>query len=468
MITIRSIRETCNTTTGTQDFVIPGMGVPKAALFILNNNTGGIGGASSHSRFCIGAFANGENRASGYSSKHGVNPAVVFDKNVNDSCVFFMNQTTGLVEGNANASTITDGVRLIWLTAPSVGAYLNVIFFCGNISTAVGNSDYQESVNVGFRPDQIFVFGTGWSAGGNISNDFEPSTYGGHEHATLSFGFLDGSNGTQACLGINNNKNSIISNVAAFYEPAGDYFIPLETTSTGFTTTEERGTGFDLGYLCIKYNDSTYHGAGFFDTNTGTGNQSITTGFEPQFVFELQSVLTNYIPQSGLTGISHGCGILVAEGYPDQAFSISNKFSKASGGSSTNCAAIQDISLSNILEATNQSRDISSLVSIDTNGYTRNFSSCFTPTTARKWAWLAVGYATPSSSSKSSSSKSSSSSKRLLNGSSSSSRSSSSSKSSSSRSSSSSKSSSKGLDPSSSSSKSSSSSRSYEEMLSLQ
>jgi len=188
---IRHTRVVLPTTSGSQNITISGIGTPIGAIFCYNRATSNIAEAVNNG-LMIGCTDGVNQRAVLMDCEDSVDPTNAWTQCLNDSVALTIDPTNGNLVGRASFSGwITDGLRINWTSAPSAASFMNVIFFIGSgIDIGVGdfNSESDESVNLGFRPDQIFIFGVD-----DFNNaSFTDSTVGGsNAGASYSIGIVD-------------------------------------------------------------------------------------------------------------------------------------------------------------------------------------------------------------------------------------------------------------------------------------
>jgi len=393
-VTIRHVRIAAGTGSGSQTITSsdgPGT-TPVAALFYL---TRGTGATEVELQLCMGATDGSNSRCSLISSEDNVEPSNTWSKALNDSVLMTVDPNTGTMERYATFSSFgTDSVTISWSASGSAYLMTVILFWGTDINVAVGDFDGGgSSVSLGFRPEQIFTFGQ------IVTNFTSNSTTSSTADGSISIGILTDQNGilNQSCIGcyIYDNKSSgsnfslSIIDKGAIFDDAAVAFSTLTPTSSGFNIS---GTGGYIGYLAISYNNQVSMSVNDDATPTSTGDVSVTTGFKPQFVFELQSNCTAYnTVSSSKNQFSFGIGVYTNSSSDDHC-SFWRHFHESPG------ATISKIrSTTNFIEAL---RDPGVVYNInarfstaDLTGYTKNYIAV--DSTARKNILTCVGETIP-------------------------------------------------------------------------
>lgn len=390
--------------TGNQDFTITGIGTPTAALFFLNtaisNNTD-----ANHFMLMMGATDGTNHRCCITASERGVATTNTWTKCVNDKPVITIDPNTGDINGVAGFdSFITDGVRLNVSDLPPAAYLLTCIFFVeegSGYDVAVGdfNSDVDSSKNIGFEPDQVFLFGVGTSASSGFT---AASSTAGDAEASFSVGFLDnGSSDANGCVGWLHEDNQAAGGSGTFGHTVISVANCLDDGIVAATDLTSSATGFNIsavgggsgnyaGFLAVKYNGNQ-HSAGQIASPTSTGNRAITgVGFQPVFVWQLHSDRTAYESPLNDDGVCYAMSFLHTNANAD--YSLTGRISNAGATTTGKCKATQNSSCfvkqfsddagpGSFLSAT--------LTSLDADGFTENFSTV--DASARKTVYIAVG-----------------------------------------------------------------------------
>jgi len=337
---IQQTRVAANTAVANQDITISGFGTPKAAIFIMGR--GLIDSTlASHSMLSIGATDGTRNRTFGITCQNGVSPSQTAKRGMSDQCIFASN-TAGTIDGEAVFSTwITDGVRINWGDLPSAAFLFDTILFGGDIQVVAssialnGTSGNTTAIDIGFKPDSIFVFGSTALADANSAT------------AIISIGFADNYSGTfsQGCISYLNQDNLVavnvrgmISNDCIMFNNGGDSGKHTITSfdSTGFTTRCDIAGAATISFLAIKYNSKTRHKMSDFFGPTSLGNFNVDDiGFKPKCVFNIFDLRTSFnIQTSGTDAGSIDISCITDPSVSNNFLIISNPL--ASGGTGEN------------------------------------------------------------------------------------------------------------------------------------
>lgn len=162
-VSIATMRQAANTSTGTQDFTVSGFGTPKAAMFIVTQATSN-NSITSHSQLSMGVTDGTRHYVQVGRDSHGTASQNVDREAANDEVIIMLNTSTNAVDGEANFdSWITDGVRINWGNAPGSAFLVTVILFGGSDLTArvdtITTADSGESTysSMGFMFDMLFA-----------------------------------------------------------------------------------------------------------------------------------------------------------------------------------------------------------------------------------------------------------------------------------------------------------------------
>jgi hypothetical protein len=278
----------------TQDFISPGFGTPKAAIFtatLAQENLSGVNATLS-----IG-LTDGTNQYV-YSTLASDNSDPTFDRRrgTNDEVVLWMNHLDGTIDGEANfVSFIEDGVRISYGDFPASGYQISCTMFTGDsLSAYVGqftsSSTQDASVDItapNFPADQVIG-----ATCRTTANDSSVTS------AAMSIGFFD-SGDTDVNISMNwgsaNGSSAGDPNVYAFLA-TNRFCMNISNTNTfgnfeltqhplGFTATT-RGTSAsvtDVGYLAMAYSGLP-HWADIIESPTSTGPITESgLGFSPAF-----------------------------------------------------------------------------------------------------------------------------------------------------------------------------------------
>ena len=397
MTTIAVTRVAANTSTGNQSITTSDLGgiVPSAALFICNrsivNNT-----SRSEATVCIGAATSTTQRWAMFStSQDALANTNVTRRGMTDQCIAIP-FAGGTIDGEADfVSFITNGVTINWTNAPG-NAYLVTVVLFANISGAYAGT-FAPGTSVGsavdvtapnFQPDVVFLAATG-----DTFNDTGTSAHS----PSWGWAIRDGSN-SQRCILQSEADGVAVGTPRAYLSTAyGVANLDPSTNnllwageigsfdSQGFSCTLRVGSAGtdDVGYLAINLNGASVW-TGTHTTPTATGNQSSTApGFQPQVLFLGMTHLTS--TDTGVQSNDAGAFAMWVTTSTAQ-YSYSTEIQNGSATTSTECLSrnwsvdIDNHDHTTGIEAT--------LVSLDTNGWTLNFSD--TLAAARNFIVLAI------------------------------------------------------------------------------
>ena len=292
---IKQTRVALNTTTGTQDITISGIGTPKAAMVILQNastdNTN-----TANATACIGFTDGNRGVHSWINSRNGVSSSSTRRRTGDNSWGFSYNPSGFVVTDFDFQSWITDGVRINITSANGDDCFATFVFFYGSDVLNVYCDLVQlasTSINVtapNFEPDLVIVAGNGDAAQDTRT-----------VHAIQSYGFAinDVSETNAGLFYYDENSQTTMDNgqyvsntacAAQYFNGTLSYQTSVDTfDSQGFTFTSTASTGNDyVIYLAVEF-DSLDLSLTIEDSPSLTGAYSITAGFTPQFSMLLAS-----------------------------------------------------------------------------------------------------------------------------------------------------------------------------------
>ena len=295
---IKQTRVALNTTTGTQDITISGIGTPKAAMVILQN-------ASTDDTNTVNAttgigFTDGTRGVHSWiNSRNGQVASSTRRRTGAANWGFSYNPSGFVVTSFDFQAWITDGVRINITSANGDDCFATFVFFYGSDITNVYCDLVQltgTSINVtapNFEPDLVIVAGNGDAT--KDSRDV---------HAIQSYGFAinDGSDTNAGLFYYDENAQTTTDNGVYVSSTAssGQYFngtLSYQTTvdtfdSQGFTFSSTASPGNDyVIYLAIEFNALDLS-LTVEDSPAATGAYSINAGFTPQFSMLLASRTT--------------------------------------------------------------------------------------------------------------------------------------------------------------------------------
>ncbi len=286
--------------TGVADFTKAGFGTPKACIVLLSFDLTDNASIEAQGIASIGFSDFTNHRSITHQDENG-SAKVDSDARKSPTKAYVILTTSGAVDIDGTASTITDGVRLTNTTNDSVSAvFATVIMFGGtdlqvSLDSATVNSTVGLTtvVTTGIPQDLVFFIGT------DIAGEDSSSTA-----INNSFGVVDISNDqatiVNRCVGWGSDHNanegdpsSVIRNdrVLTMITEAGalDWGIELTAaTTTSYTITTRDvspGTSMEVYALALDLDDrGSKIGSVDSPTSGATWVPSVTLGFTPQYV----------------------------------------------------------------------------------------------------------------------------------------------------------------------------------------
>ena len=398
MTKVKVTRVACNTSTGTQDITISGLGTPKAAILkvtkAVTDET-----LADDAVFGWGVTDGTNHRAWSSHSEDNTGSVTRNQRGMTDECIV-INGASGIIDGEANFdSWITDGIRINWGNAPAAGYLLTVTLFTGDISVNVREITVDPAslgttvsdTTCGFEPDVIFFGGMGFIEfdDGN-EGSFQPilglaaNESGGIKQGLM--GATEGSGTTSNTVVMHSNKYC----TAAFFT-SGTYAIAGELTSfnsDGFTLTTREDTVIDgpVAFLAIKFDDGSEFSLDFIDSATSApGNHDVTApGFPPTFVYQLVSNITaeESTDTSGVEASS--VGISEFDGTNEYCSMVSLEDNLGD----TNTKSISSDKAIKVIDSQGTVTHEGTFTSFLSNGWRINYSTA--NGTARKWIALSL------------------------------------------------------------------------------
>lgn len=322
--------------TGSVNFIVPGMGTPKACLIILTHSAvdGSFDSSSDHSRICIAFTDFSSNTAGRLITAQSEDAAAKEDcdtrkagTGTNDE--YMLLNVGGNVQIQGNLNLIPDGVSVTnGQNIGSSAAFMTIIFFSGDdlqvsidtVSTpnGVGNT---VQTTTGVDADLIFFLGADVSGEGTTSSGINMTFGVAHiskDHYTV----------TQRCIGWAADHASAAGTPSAHLRTnrclsilteAGALDWGLEVTaasSKAFTMTERdngSGSGMEIYAMSLSFG-ALNAGVGSIDGPIATGAHVKTgLGWRPQYVGMLLTDLPlettiDESDQAGVLGISSNAG----------------------------------------------------------------------------------------------------------------------------------------------------------------
>jgi hypothetical protein len=333
-VDIRVVHTAVGTTGATQDITVSGFGTPKGALFFWGEATADGTTPIDDAHIGMGATDFTREWACSYFSEHNTDPSQATHMGSTTKCIQFSNNTGTGVETNmeADASTITDGLRLTWAGTPGAARRFTVIMFTGddchveagtflNDSQLVNSARVITLTDMTVRPEVVFI-------GHPKANAFSSTVTA---DAACSFGFgadhsgtIDQSHKSWTDQDARNPANRHGENVDATHIASTPPFTGSTLiTAWELTLTSVNGTPRGVFHLTKRITSAT-SSFGYFcyssDGNNGydvdqpgllhtTGAKSYTApGFQPQFALLFPSQVSN----AGVSTSGNAAGIGVS------------------------------------------------------------------------------------------------------------------------------------------------------------
>ncbi len=389
------------TSTGNQTFTASnyGGGIPKAAIFMMGDATS-VDTRTSDARFGYGvAISTTKRWALGGQSENGSANSDTDSFLITDGCMQILSDG-GAVVGKADfVSFGVNNVTIDWTTAP-FSAHLLTVVLIGGSGVTVDAGTYNPNAAL----DGVTVVSGLTSSARKIvfhaGNGEDPTASIPGHRISLGYAFWDGSSIVQGQSAFNDRHavsttatNSFIGPDRVFFEiintGALRYSIELTAFSaTSFDATTRNTTGDAsnvLGYLVLNVPNTIDASIAVIDTPTSTGNQAFTgTGHEPSFGMLLQTYArtANFFELGAAAG-AFGVGVFTATDEHSVSFTSEDGAATTSANSytSTDTSFLEEGDLSSTIE--------SNFVSMDSDGYTLNFTAV--DTTTKKWLALTIG-----------------------------------------------------------------------------
>jgi len=404
-ITTAIVQVAAPTSTGTQDITTTELGglTPKAALFFMS---GGVtdDAAVDHGRIAFGATDGTREWYMGARSEDGVGTTETTRGAHTTGLIGLID--TNLKAKDSEAAFVTfiaNGIRIDWTNAPSVAHKLTVVFFAGTdleVFADVVDPGLQDvGLNItapGFEPDAIF---TGFN--NRAFDSGMDDGVGGHHEYGFGVSQNPGDSGIADGVGQSNNDrdgrastevtSSVANDRSAFHVKDGTYRRTIELSdfdASGFTATARDTDGQEFGYLALACPDTNIT-IGIYDTPTSTGNDSKTgVGFEPDTVlFGLSFFDGALTDPPAVTTDDFSYGISAFTATDESSVSIQTQDAVAT----SNTKSIADSIAANLPLDNGVAGFKASFVSMDSDGWTLNFSN--TVGSSRKWWFIAIGKA---------------------------------------------------------------------------
>lgn len=383
----------CPTSTGNQDLTISGFGTVKTVLIVLNRGTT-IGTKIDHNALQISATDLTNHRTTATASDDNVGTTDANRANTTDKVISFID-SDGTVEGAASyVSTVTDGIRINWTTAPSVARKFTAIFFGGDdLSANVGSYEVPATIDqevtisgLGFEPDVIIHFGSntdfpGSSVNGNIRFGFSVNNVG-LDQVCNSWDAKDGETTSQSSSAVMSDR--CFQNIDGATLFTAGYV--SEYNADGFKVqTKNTNSSKQMAYLALNFNSTLSFSTGIVNSPTSTGNQSISSlSFKPGIV--LQGLSNVGATDTGnATSNGQAFGISLFTDSKEYCHYISDQDSVGT----QNSEALIDDQSKNFEFGDGTVMHAATHVSMNSDGWTENYTTADN-VAARKWTYLAI------------------------------------------------------------------------------
>ncbi len=323
---IRSVRLAANTSTGTQDFTVAGIGTPKAAKIIVLSATSTSGTSADHRIISCGVtdgtFQGGvcgtdeDNLATTNSLKAAFDDALVRVP---------LADGTGFDAVATFDSWITDGIRINWTNAPAAALIVHVILWAGDDIVAKAGTAIPPSfgspatnVNVGFSLHHLICLSGLSDVNETLSVDFHfqishtinvsgvPTTFA--TYVTQRDGFAASEpalvQDTDLCQGVRARSIPFTYFGSTELDPT----TPFDSTGFNIITGDATGTGPRFIYLALQYGSKNFTLVEE-TAPTSTGVKNFTGyGFRPGFALAMVTTSSSAWGENvGLDDSQAGC-----------------------------------------------------------------------------------------------------------------------------------------------------------------
>lgn len=333
-----------------QNLTISGIGTPVAAeIFISSAVTNAIDTA--HCMLGYGMIAGSSQACIVIACENGVNTSNSWTKCVNNAAVVTINPNTGVIDGVATASLVTDGVQLTVQDLFPAAYIVTVVFYVGDFLCNVVTFDTDVDTNVqmgsGYRPDLI----RGISTDGSLHGAFTAyASTAGQAIANFSVGIVarnwDGSGEKQYSFGfysedaIASGTGSSLYNGVYLHNSTFGYNadinelgagVSVVTTSTGVTISSVATNQCIGAFLAINFKGNHRVFASLASASVANP-YDLAAPFKPQFTFLDFVWATEVGVQATDYGISFSLGFM-GTGSPDD-FVVGGRANNNSASSS--------------------------------------------------------------------------------------------------------------------------------------
>ncbi len=405
-ISIATVQGVAKTTNGeTQDFTVSSFGTVKAYLVFstkaITNNT-----AADEYSYSIGAGDGTREWVVTGRCEHNQGTTDKARRGTSTESVMWLNAGNQNVEGEANATLITDGIRLTFSNAPAAAYQITVVLFGGSDLSVRADDDSHTGVQdaevaytaPGFEPDVVF-FGYNGIALNDSSNTGDDNMQLGVA-ANESGGIVQVMSG---CKGTDNvgtsqehshHRTDLVS--ASLEDSNGDINRGLEVTAfTGggtpdFKLTKRTGASdMFFGYLALSFGGAVKFDLEHLNTPTSGDLTSTALGGTPQFLMVMGGY-NDSIDDVNNTNAAGAGTISISVIDANAEFCMGGN--KEDAVMTTNTQSLVDAVAINLHDGAGtevmKATGPSGLGSFGASGYTLDFTN--NDATIRKWAVLSI------------------------------------------------------------------------------
>lgn len=408
-VTVRETQVALNTSTGTQDITISGLGAAseiKAAMFICTSATGGIA-IEDHANLSVGFTDGTTHRVVSNNSDDDVGTVDANSRSATDEVIMIINNAGGIDIEATFDSFITDGVR-INIGNDGAAVDCSVILWAGTgISAEVGEFTLDSSVSSTVSPTVGFEFEHMIAIMPHPTNAFADTAT---DDWGIGFGMCNNDGGgafTQGALAYHETTGDASGNplaghftdrvCASVLDASGS--AGIETTgevtaasSSSFTvTTRDAGvSGADVAFLILSYGGGQHWVDGDQLAPTSNGVFSVTdVGFKPQFVMV---GIGNIEPGNSLTSGGTQSGIFAVGAFgASEGHSPGFKIRQDTGTTETGSYSISNRSIFLGSQSGGVTRFRADTPVMLSNGYSLDYDILGSGSPAKHWVVLAVG-----------------------------------------------------------------------------
>ena len=298
---IQMVRAAIRTTTGKQDFTIPGFGTPVGAIFVMGQ--GQVDGvATDVYAFSFGVTDGINHWVSAGWSQHNSASSNTARRSAVDEVFMVLDTGSGVVDAEGNFDTwLPNGVRINVTVVGNPDARLLTVYLIGGQGIACEAQTFAppaasatSTYSPGFKTHSLLVV---------QNSDFDDN---GATQNLWRFGFggLHGETITQCCSGnidvdaqgLCDMQSRVTTNKIFTAETDANLSLSLgNITATSFDITSGSGdlTAVTFGSFAISLGSNGAAWSGVQDTPTGTGEHTFSgVGFRPAFGMMMPTMLT--------------------------------------------------------------------------------------------------------------------------------------------------------------------------------